>query len=444
MSADLAFTRYAPPPPTSYHVALANWLERREPTLWRRFASAEARTEAADGLRLEILKSSYRLDPETHAGPYAMAQEIAEAMALTAPVLLYQAERGRLSLGGRNAALFFEPDAAHIVFSGDALTALDDAERRFVIGHELAHHLLWSLEDGRFWTSARLLDAASHAPGRADSWAETARLEKLYTEVYADRFGLWAIGDLDPALSGQLKLATGLNDVSAAAFLAQAEEALAGGAAKGEGGGAEGETHPETFIRAALLAEWAHDPTSAEARARALIQGSAPLQRLDILAQEHVAALTRWLLSEFITHPWTTREPIMSQARALSPDIAETLLAPRIDSEEGDIDALRSAVSSSHPTIKEYFAYLMLDFTAADHQLSDVMLAAALIFAEDFGLSNELKNVAAKELKTTKTKLAELERNAVAILARAELSLAARDDAPSLFQESQAIRGDVA
>ena len=51
------------------------------------------------------------------------------------------------------------------------------------------------------------------------------------------------------------------------------------------------------------------------------------------------------------------------------------------------------------------------------------MLAAALRFAEDFGLSDELKTLATLELKTTKAKLTDLERNAVRILSKAELSL---------------------
>ncbi|MEL6978807.1 MAG: hypothetical protein AAGM38_09035 [Pseudomonadota bacterium] len=428
--ADLAYDRYVAPRPTAYHKTLTAYLERREPDLWRWFASDPVAEDAAETLRLELLKNTYRLDRGAHAGLYAEADDIAGAMALGAPVTLYQAESDR----GRNAALYFEPGGAHLVFEGDALTALDPAELRFVLGHELAHHRLWTEEGGRFWTAYRLLRWATAQPNVAPAFAETARLERLYTEVFADRYGLWAIGDLEPALAAHVKLAHDAAEASGAAYLSQAEEALA----QNGGGRSEGRSHPENYLRAVLMAAWAHDPAAAEGRARALIEGAAPLEALDLLAQEHVNDLSLWMLMEFLTEPWASRPLIRAHAHEVAGELGDRLGEPKHQGR--DIDKLRGAIATLHGSVKRYLAYLLLDFSTVDPQLEDVMLAAALRFAEDFGLTEALRAVASQELKTTKAKLTDLERNAVRILSKAELSLGAIEPAPDAETRAAPVR----
>lgn len=429
--ADLAFDRYAAPSATAYHRSVANLLSRRDPQLWAHFADGEMVRSTAEATRFELLKRTERLDRAKFSALYAAADEIAEAMALKAPVALYRATGGGAQT--RNAALYFEPDAAHVLFEGDVLAALDDAEMRFLLGHELSHHKLWTMESGRYWTSCRMLRWAASQPGAAAAYAESARLERLYTELFADRYGLWAVGDLEPALSAHVKISAGDEDVSAAAYLAHSEDALSE-AMKRAAAAAKRDTVEESdrasvdegALRAALLSAWAHEPSGAEARARAYLDASMPLDRLDLVGQEHVDDLSHWLLYEFLTPPWSERELIRAHAAEISPRLAELLAGPRYEPE--DIDGLRTAIAASAPSVQKYFAYLLLDFATVDPQLDDVMLAAALVFAEDFGLLGHLKAIAALELKTTKTKLAEIERSASEILARAEIALGAYSD----------------
>lgn len=412
---DLAYQRFAAPSVNAYHLSLANLLARRDPELWDWFKSDKIRQEAADELRLELLKRTVRLDRDANASVYAIVDEIAEALELDVPATLYQG-------GGvtrRNATLYFEPSEAHLVFEGDVLERLDEAELRFVIGHELAHHRLWTQDGGKFWAAHRLLAWAIDEAECPPAFNESARLERLYTEVFADRYGLWAVGDLEPALGAQIKLAYDVEDVSAAAYLAQAEEALDAE----QGAAARGRTHPESYIRAALLAAWAHDPVVAEGRARTLIESAPEIDNLDLIGQERLADLTHWMLFEFLTDPWGSRDLIRDHAQTISPQLADSLSGARRESE--DIDRLRSAIAACSESVRVYLAYLLLDFVTVDPQLDDVMLAAALLFADDFGLSGAFRAIAAKELKTTKTKLAEIEKNAVAILSRAELALGA-------------------
>ncbi|MCI4666417.1 MAG: hypothetical protein MRY74_17045 [Neomegalonema sp.] len=426
--ADLAYDRYAAPSPTPYHRTLANFLSRREPELWKWMESDETASAAADDLRLELKRRAFALDREKNQTAYSAADEIAEAMGVDAPVILYQAEDGLR----RNAALYFERETAHIVFEGDALEALELAELRFLLGHELAHHALWTYEDGRLWTAYRLLRWAGAQPGCAPAFLETARLERLYTELYADRYGLWAVGDLEPALCAQAKVSSGSNDASGAAYLAEAEEILAKSERPEEksllrgGKSAPAEPFPETALRAALLAAWAHDAPNADIRARALLDGASPIDQLDILGQERVDDLTHWMLYEFLVAPWSRRRLVRNHARAFSDRLADALGEARV--ERDDVDPLRAAIAASHPSIRRYLAYTLLDFTTVDPQVHEALMAAALTFADDFGLSADFKALAASELKTTKTKLAELEKNAGAIIARAEAALGSDND----------------
>lgn len=427
--ADPAFDRYAAPAPTPYHRSLANLLARREPDLWKWMQSEEAADAASDDLKLELRRRSFALDRPRNLTAYKAAEEIAEAMGVTASLTLYQAENGLR----RNAALYFEPTAAHIVFEGDALEALDLAELRFVLGHEIAHHALWTFDDGRLWTSYRLLRWAGAQPGCADAFLETGRLERLYTELFADRYGLTAVGDLEPALRAQAKMATGASEVSGAAFLAEAEKALNAAERpeektllRGDKGGGEAEPFPESALRAALLAAWAHDPAMADTRARSLLEGAAPIDQLDILGQERVDDLTHWLLYEFLVAPWSRRELVRAHARAFSDRLGDALSTPRIDRE--DVDPLRAAIAASHPSIRRYLAYALLDFATVDPQIQDAMTAAALVCADSFGLAADFRALASAELKTTKTKLAEIEKSATQIIARAEAALGAEGE----------------
>lgn len=408
---DVAFDRYPAPEPTPYHKSLAAALERREPGLWRWFASDKVSQEAADALHLALLKTTYRLDRKTHSALYETADEIAGAMEIAGEVTLYQAEGG----DRRNAALYFEPAAVHVVFSGDLLKALDETERRFVLGHEFAHHKLWTLDEGRVWAAYRLSNWAAQEPGAAPAFPETARLERLYTEVYADRYGLWAVGDLEPAIRALVKIVTGIDEVSGAEYLSQARDALA---LSEKEAGSEGSTHPESYLRAEALAAWAQafpaqeggDRTEADRRARQLIEGKPPIDRLDLLGQERLQTLADWMLVEFLGEPWNRREAIQDHARALSPRLANAILEQR--GEEEDLERLRVSVTALDPSARDALAYLLLDFATVDPDLDDVPLAAALMFADDFGLLEPLRRAANKELKITMGRLDELERKA--------------------------------
>ena len=114
----------------------------------------------------------------------------AERLGIDDPVTLYQAQDG--SSEGANALVVSLPGEAHVVFSGRLLELVEGPELVAVLGHELAHHLLWSMENGDFWVLDRLVHGAAGDVAAQRCHEETARLVRLHTELIADRGGLVA------------------------------------------------------------------------------------------------------------------------------------------------------------------------------------------------------------------------------------------------------------
>lgn len=91
--------------PLPYHNELRDYLKSEERELWNWFSSAKAKADYMENLRLELLKSTYRLDAEGHSELYQSLEEAKVRLQLDIPVTLYQAQNSPQL----NAALFFIP-----------------------------------------------------------------------------------------------------------------------------------------------------------------------------------------------------------------------------------------------------------------------------------------------------------------------------------------------
>lgn len=122
-------------------------------------------------------------------------------------------------------------DSAAIIISAGSINMLDSKEIEFVFGHELAHLI------------------------KLDGADKTASLkEQRYSEIDADRVGLFACGNLDVGLSALIKSATGMTSrhfpIKVGDFLQQAQDSA------GPAYGADQLTHPPAVIRARALAKF--------------------------------------------------------------------------------------------------------------------------------------------------------------------------------------------
>lgn len=383
--------------PVRYHQDLVAHLAEHEPELWGWFAAEKVRAEQGEAVRLDLLKSTYRLEPDAHPALHAAAQAAAAALGLEVPLRLYQAQ----AAGGLNASLAYLPGEPHVVLHGPVAEALAPAELRAVLGHELAHFVLlerWS----EFLVAAQVVNALASDARAGPAHHVTARRFALYTEVYCDRGALRAAGDLGAAVAALVKVETGLADVSAESFLRQAEEVFAKGKAR-----TEGLTHPESVVRARALALWARGPEACGPGVADMIEGPLALAELDLPGKRAVAARTRRLVAAVLRPAWMQTEPLLAHARLFFDDL-EPAGAPD--------PALAQDLAGEDDALLDYWCYVLLDFAAADRELEEAPLAAALLLSEELGLGPRFRTLAAKELGLKKKALDALEARAAEVV----------------------------
>jgi hypothetical protein len=390
-----AETRLAP---LAYHNELRDYLKSDERELWNWFASAQAQADYAEKLRLELLKSTYRLDPTGHELAYHGVEEAKGRLGLDIPVTLYQAQKSPQL----NATLYHLPGEAHIVFSGPVFDLLNPTELKSVIGHELAHYNLWEREGGEFQIADRLLETAANDPRAQNSHLQSARRYHLYTEIFADRGSLWVAEDVNAVVSGLVKIETGLSQVNGESYLQQAGEIFSSGEIS-----TEGLSHPEAFIRARALALWQENGEKAEEQIRGMIEGRTTLEGLDLLGQKRLSQRTRELMQALLRPKWFQTPAALGHAKMFFADFQVS---------DGSLE-----LKPTDAALREYFCYLLLDFTRVDPELDEMPLAAAFDLSRRLEMEERFEKLAAKELKIKARDLRRIKEEAAELLAKAEV-----------------------
>ena len=398
--------------PLPYHSALRNYFKAHERELWSWMSSTQSKLNYTENLRLELLKSTYRLDAESHDTLYRSVEEARTRLGLAIPVTVYQSQHTPTP----NAALYYIPGEGHIVFSGPLMSLLSPVELTAVIGHELAHYLLWQQDNGDYLITDRLLQTILHDGRAAPSHIQSARWFQLYTETYCDRGSLLAAGEMTAAISALVKIETGIPEVSAASYLKQANEIFQNSKVS-----TEQLTHPEAFIRARALALWVDKRDHAIPEIASMVEGSPGLDDYDLLRQATLTNDTRRALEKFLAPKWFQTDPVLGHARMFFGDF-KPLPRERAGSfdAESDLDDLaKHAVDDKQ--LCNYLCYLLLDFVVADPELDDMPFAAALQFSKQLGIESEFERVAGKELKLKARDLARIKKEAAELLAKAEV-----------------------
>jgi hypothetical protein len=390
-----------------YHIGVADHLRTAELALWSWFESDYFSKRYTELVKLELLKSTYRLTRADQPGIYTQADIAVEKLGLDLPVTIYQRHGGP---GDPNAALIFLPDEVAIMLMGNVGDLLHEGEMLAVLGHEIAHHRLYTLEDGRYFTAARLLNWCAEQPGCEAAFLETDRLYRLHTEIFADMGALHTTGDRDAVISSLIKVATGLKIVTPSSYLEQTSEIFE----KGQKG-SEGLTHPELFIRAKALDLLAADPPKIE-EAETLVRGPVEAKRLDLLGQHALSDLSRRLVDRVLAHSFMRGEYTANLAERYFPGY-EWPGAPEAATADcaGDAAEIAALANSCH----DYLAYMLLDFATVDPDSGDAGLAWTLDLADRLGLLPAYEPVARKELKRKKDELAKLKRSAAERIERA-------------------------
>lgn len=391
--------------PLAQHRALVEWLKNHERAVWDWYADAERRTQDAEAVRLSLLRDTYRMDAEGHPELFAEIAGAKAALGLDAvEVFAYQAQGDSQP----NAAICYLPGEAHLIFSGPILTLLSSEERSAVIGHELAHYLLWRMDGGEFYLADRILHHSADHPNAEPSHTQSVRLWALATELFADRGALLATGNIETTVAALVKTVTGLSQVSGKSYLTQADEIFSKSKPR-----TEQLTHPETFMRARALRLWADDDESLDASIAKMIEEDERLDALDLIQQARLTKLTRRFLQHHLAPAWFRSDAVIAHARLYFPDFTP---AKKPDAELAD------ELAGLSKTRREYLCNVMLDFCAVDPDLEDMPVAAAIEQARDLECLSHFEKTAAKELKLKAKDLKRLKEKAAGMLAAAKLA----------------------
>ncbi|MFT6861713.1 MAG: hypothetical protein ACJAVK_000266 [Akkermansiaceae bacterium] len=388
--------------PLNYHRRMRDYLLAEHRELWEWFASIEGKSDYTEAVELHLLKTTYRLEREAHRDLYEAADEVSLALGLAIPVTLYQAQGG----AGNSAALYDTPGHGHIVFIGGLLELLDLPEKRAILGHELAHFKLWREDSGRHLVADQVLTAMVNEPRADETHFQSARLHRLYTEIYADQ-GALLVTDEKTTISALLKVHTGMKTANPESYLKQAEELFRKGQFS-----TEGSTHPELFIRVRAIQKTSsgEDQTEVEEEINRLIEGEMKLDEMDFLSQQSLLGHTKAFLQAHLKEEWLQTDTILAHASLFFHDFRESLASP------GTFVLNLGGVDKK---IRDYFCYLLVDFAVADRELDENSIAASFVTAESFAIADALEPLMREELKLRKKDVIRIRKEATETVSKA-------------------------
>ena len=381
---------------------MRDYLLAKHGELWDWFASIEGKSDYTEAVELHLLKTTYRLEREAHGDLYQLGDEVCSALGLEIPVTLYQAQGSE----GSSAMLYYTPGHGHVVFTGGLLELLDLSEKRAVLGHELAHFKLWTEDSGRHLVADQVLTAMVNEPRADETHFQSARLHRLYTEIYADQ-GSLLVTDETTTISALLKVHTGMKTADSESYIKQAEELFSK-----EKLSSEGFTHPELFIRVRAIqkASSGESQTEIEAEISKLIEGDMKLDEMDFLSQQELADHTQSFLQEHLKAEWLQTDAVLAHAGLFFHDFRESLKSP--ESFGLDLEAVDKK-------IRDYFCYLLVDFAVADRELDENSIAASFVTADSLGIADALEPLMRKELKLLKKDVTRIRKNAAETVSKA-------------------------
>ena len=397
-----------------YHLKVRDYF-RRQTSTWEFFSATRNRDEQLGSFQTELLKNTYQFSRESEPALFEKIDRAREQLGLgSLPVTAYQAQYAGEQGNELNASIIYLHQEAHLVFSGPILERLNGDELLAVIAHELTHIRLYTLLDGDLEVADRIITAIANHHNSEAVYLETARLYKLYTEIYCDRGAYAVLGDPVPVITMLLKLATGLSTVNADSYSRQAEAIFSAE----PGTQSATPTHPENFIRTRALRLWHEQAAAAAPAITRMIEGLPDLDRLDLFSQQALNDLTRDFLQEYLRPEWFRTTLVTGLAQQYFPDLfgkaaaapktsapapaaADLAAAPSERHPEQLLPAeqLAAAIAALHPGIRTYFGYVLLDFALADPSLEEMPAGRALEFAAEMELSAVYDTICKKELQ---------------------------------------------
>lgn len=370
--------------PFPFHSNLRDHFKSQGKT-WNWFSEEKVKDEQRETYKTDLLKNSYRIDSETEPKVYEILTVAKDKLGIIIPVTMYQSQ----TIEANNAGIVFFENEAHIILSGTILKLLDEAELLALLGHELSHILLYTMENGEFEITNRIINTIANDNNSELFYYETARLFQLYTELFCDLGALKVCESLEVTINTLVKLNTGLEKVSAESYLKQANEIL-----DRINEGSSGETHPENFIRAKSLQIYQTDKLNYHSQIEKIISGKTDLHQLNLFSKQAVFDVTKELIAIILKPKWTQSDYCIALYKQYFKNFDK----------KSDVfidEVFKLKIANSKKNLKEYYAYVMLDFALCDPDLKDGFVGHILDISEQLELEVSLKTVLKKELNLT-------------------------------------------
>ncbi len=231
-------------------------------------------------------------------------------------------------------------------------SAAPTREEQLSAAERQARIQLYTLGNGELEIAGRIVAAIMDREDSETSYLEMARLFQFYTRIYGDRCA----------------------------------------------GEVTGETaDPEYPLRVRALQLWREQGDAAAKTISQIIEGPRELGRLDIFSQAAYRQLTRDFIFEFLRPEWIRTPSVAALAYAYFADLnwTEGEAADEPGGEETDQyfsggarARLSEALAGAHGSVRDYFAFVMLDFVLADASLEERSAARARAFAADLTLAD--------------------------------------------------------
>ena len=134
-----------------------------------------------------------------------------------------------------------------------------------------------------------------------------------------------------------------------------------------------------------------------------MIEGKHELDRLDLFAQRELNELTALFLQEYLRPKWFQSTLVMGLAREYFPGGLEMVRGGDGDDLAGR-ERLVDTLTGAHSSIRDYFAYVLLDFALADPTLEEMPAGRAFEFAGEMQLTAAYDPIYKKELQLSDKK----------------------------------------
>jgi hypothetical protein len=380
-----------------YHKITTDFFQQQS-QVWQFFAGHSNKEEQLREFKTDLLKNTYKFDQAVDKALYEKVDLAKEKLELPIPVTLYQAQ----NVEEMNASIVYIGGEAHIVFSGKIIQILSDEELLSIIAHELSHVKLYTQLNGDVEVADRVITAIANHQGSTSAHYETARLFKLYTEIFCDRGAYIVTNNYAPIISSLVKISTGLSSVNADSYIKQAEEIFSADADTKT----TGVSHPENFIRARAIWLWHSKGNEAEPIIKQMIEGNVNLEELDIFRQHQIASITEQLIQLLLQPKWMQTPQTIALGKQYFGDIQLN--------KEPDKSGLVTQVENVHNNLRDYLAYVLYDFSTVDKALEDLPLGYCFFLADEFKLDKAFANAVKKERKLTDKKVSVLKKQTLA------------------------------